>query len=554
MAKKDKKKGASDKPKKEKLWSRVFEDDDFFEDDLDEIDDSDDEDDEDEKTPVKKKKKKTGAADPTVKKKKATAKSGEKKAPVEKIDLFDDDEDEETDAPDLLSDEDATELDELDLESAEGLTWDDGVKIVDEQLIKEGAESLEKKKAKKAEADRQAAAEKAETIRLFEQENADEAEKKTRTTLVKTPNGGTMRVHINATETIRNVENAKKQQREREAQRQHEEFLEKQERKKKRQKSAKQMLANTFFAIALTIAVLTAGYYVFLLNDVTVYGNDTYASDYIVEISGLKLGEHLLFCDLDAAKENIQENPYLQVDDITYGFPNRIAIRITERKEVAGIIGLDYNVIIDKNGYVLSMSGGTDLSGLLQVTGVSMSGFQLGQRLGEGGDFGTATLIEMIDVLGRYGMLSSIKSIDLTTPLAVKMTASNGLTVHVGQPVDLENKMQSLSVLLPRFITQGITDGTLYLSAKGGSVYSPSNAAERALAAANGQVTQDTTTGDGTQAPILDENGNPIVTPVPDGGDGTTPGDGTSGTTNSPIPATPTPSPTPYGGGDDFQG
>ncbi len=550
MAKKDKRKSPADKPKKDKLWSRVFADDDFIDDDLDTIDDSDEEDDEDE-APVKKKKKKTGAAEPTAKKKKAAAAPAEKKkAPAEKIELFDEDDDEIEDAPELLSEEDGTELDEQDLESAERLTWDDGEQIVDEQLIQEGAQSLEKKKAKKAEAERQAAAETAETIRLFEQENADEAEKKARTTLVRTPDGGTMRVHINATETIRNVENAKKQQREREAQRQHEQFLERQERKKKRQKSAKQMLANTFFAIALTIAVLTAGYYVFLLNDITVYGNDTYASDYIVELSGLKLGEHLLFCDLDAAKENIQENPYLQVDDITYGFPNRIAVRITERKEVAGIIGLDYNVIIDKNGYVLSMSGGTDLSNLLQVTGVSMSGFQLGQRLGEGGDFGTATLIEMIDVLSRFNLLTSIKSIDLTTPLAVKMKATNGLTVHVGQPIDLENKMQSLSVLLPRFIAQGISDGTLYLSAKGGSVYSPSNAAERALAAANGQTTTpDTTGGDGTQAPIFDENGNPIVTPTPDGGGETIP---TVSTT--PAPTTPTPSPTPYGGGDDFQG
>ena len=154
----------------------------------------------------------------------------------------------------------------------------------------------------------------------------------------------------------------------------------------------------------------------------------------------------------------------------TYIFPSRIRIAITERKEVAGIIGLDYNVIIDHNGYVLSMGGGTDLTDLLQVTGVSMTGFQLGQRLGESDDFGTATLVSMIGKLEEYQLLDDIAAIDLTTPLAITMTAKNGLRIHVGQPTELDEKMVSLHKLLPQFAN--ISYGTLYLSAKGGTVYS----------------------------------------------------------------------------------
>jgi cell division septal protein FtsQ len=69
----------------------------------------------------------------------------------------------------------------------------------------------------------------------------------------------------------------------------------------------------------------------------------------------------MLLVDLDEAKEKISENPYLQVESVTYIFPSRVRIIVSERKEVAGIIGLDSTVIIDKNGYVLSMTAGTDI-------------------------------------------------------------------------------------------------------------------------------------------------------------------------------------------------
>jgi cell division septal protein FtsQ len=91
----------------------------------------------------------------------------------------------------------------------------------------------------------------------------------------------------------------------------------------------------------MLVAVGIALYYGFLLSDVVVMGNDEFSADYIVELSGLKLGTHMLFVDLDQAEENIAENPYLQVDSVTYIFPSRVRIVVSERKEVAGIVGLD---------------------------------------------------------------------------------------------------------------------------------------------------------------------------------------------------------------------
>ena len=440
----------------------------------------------------------------------------------------------------LFSDDDVEFSDEDDAEDLAKLTWADGEKVVsDTQRLRYNGRNTERTKTK-------APAKGEERIRLFQPQEDDfdddeedpAREHTTRTRIFRTGASTTARIHINETEETIRMAEAQKKARAREAARKHEEYVERELRKKERRAIAAKLFSNLVFVFVILVAVGVAVYYGFLLSDIVVMGNENYTSDYIIERSGLKLGTHMLFVDLDKAEENIAQDPYLQVDSVTYIFPARVRIVVTERKAVAGIVGLDSNVIIDKNGYVLSMTGGTDLSDLIQVTGVTASGFQLGQRLGQDNDFSTATLVLLISELEQYNLSSSIKSIDLTTPLAITMTAQNGLKVHVGQATDLDTKMDVLARLLPQFLSKGITYGTLYLSAKGGTVYSTTSYEDRTPI-----ETTETDNGAG-QLPV-DDNGDGIddVTGLPI----------TSPTTTDAGTTTPLPSTTPSGG-DDFQG
>ena len=457
----------------------------------------------------------------------------------------------------LFSDDDLEFSDDDDAEDLAKLTWADGEKVVsDTQRLRYHAKpgESEKPKTKRKNADSMRLFDRAEDD-FFEDEEQPEPGHTTRTRIFRTGASTTARIHINETEETIRMAEAQKKARAREAARKHEEYVEKQLRKAQSAALAKRLFSNLVFVFAILVAVGVALYYGFLLSDIVVMGNESYTSDYIVERSGLKLGTHMLFVDLDAAEESISQDPYLQVDSVTYIFPARVRIVVTERKAVAGIVGLDSNVIIDKNGFVLSMAGGTDISDLIQVTGVTVSGYQLGQRLGQGNDFSTATLVQIISVLEQYNLSSAIKSIDLTTPLAISMTADNGLKIHVGQATDLDAKMDVLSKLLPLYLNKGVSVGTLYLYAKGTAVYSKTSYLD---------LTPIETTGDSTSLALpVDENGDGIddVTGLP-----ITPqqvdldNDGFDDNTGLPItsPSTSTaptgPTPTPAGGGDDFQG
>ena len=458
----------------------------------------------------------------------------------------------------LFSDDDVEFSDEEDAEYLAKLTWEDGEKVVsDTQRLRYHSNTAksEKPKAKRKNED---------SIRLFDQpeeggyEDGDESERgrTTRTRIFRTGASTTARIHINETEETIRMAEAQKKARAREAARKHEEYIERHIRGKQRTELAKKLFGNLVFVFAILAAVGIALYYGFLLSDIVVMGNESYSADYIVERSGLKLGTHMLFVDLDEAEQNIAQDPYLQVDSVTYIFPARVRIVITERKAVAGIVGLDSNVIIDKNGYVLSMAGGTDISDLIQVTGVTISGYQLGQRLGQGKDFSTATLVQIISVLEQYGLSESIRAIDLTTPLAITMTAENGLKIHVGQATELDAKMVDLAKLLPQFLNKGISVGTLFLSAKGSPVYSKTSYLDLTpIALTEETLNTDQLPVDDNKDGIDDITGKPYVPlPVDDNNDGI---DDITGKpyvppTSSTSPTLP--SPTPVTNGDDFQG
>ena len=244
-------------------------------------------------------------------------------------------------------------------------------------------------------------------------------------------------------------------------------------RKKERKPLDRRKLITGLTVIVAVFGLLLSGYFVFLLDTVAVDGNKTYSTDSIIALSDLKRGEHMLICNLGKAKSNIESNPYLKVVSIRRELPRTIKISVEERKETAAIVGQGYDVIIDKEGYVLSIGAGSDLSNLLRVSGMSQIGFHVNQKLGANSDFQTRALLSMIQQLMEYDLLGDTAELDLSNPLNVCLYTRDGITVTIGQPENLAEKLAWMRDALPSLREGGITSGTLDVSAKGGAIYSP---------------------------------------------------------------------------------
>lgn len=118
-------------------------------------------------------------------------------------------------------------------------------------------------------------------IRLFD-DDTPPARRGSRTRMFRTGSGTAARINMNETETLRSIDEAKRRQREKEAQRQHEAYVQRQKRQRRRKRAMKRMAANIAFVSFIVIAVLAALYFTFLLKDIVVSGNETYSDEYII--------------------------------------------------------------------------------------------------------------------------------------------------------------------------------------------------------------------------------------------------------------------------------
>lgn len=240
-------------------------------------------------------------------------------------------------------------------------------------------------------------------------------------------------------------------------------------RKRKRSKRGWKV----FLAVLCLIGVLVCAYFALLIKEVRVEGVQRFAAEEVAALSGIEPGSHLLLANLNRARANIEQNPYFEVLALKRIFPDAIAIEISERQPMAVICCLDYDVVIDRKGHVLSIHQRGQAQNLLRVDGVFLTGFQVNDQLGNNQDFQIQTLLQILDALERYGLTSAFERLDMSNPLRIYFYAKEGITVLLGQSDGLDEKMQWIVDVLPALLDKQVQGGVLDVSAKGGAIYSP---------------------------------------------------------------------------------
>jgi|GEM_PF-685781 len=274
--------------------------------------------------------------------------------------------------------------------------------------------------------------------------------------------------------SVHRLESLEQQKREREREKERARRLAK---KKSKKPPDKKKIITWASVIVASVAALLLSYFLFLLQTVEVSGNAKYTAESIVSLSRLKPGTHMLLCDTEETRRSIETNPYLKVLSVTKELPRTIRITVAERTEVAAIESQDYDVIIDEEGQVLSIGKGSDLKNLLLVTGMSQLGYEVNEKIGKESDLQTQALLSIIGELRKLDLLKEVAGADLANPLRVTLTTKDGVTVVLGQPDNLADKLAWMRDALPSLRESGVAGGTLDVSAKGGASYSPPGAA-----------------------------------------------------------------------------
>ncbi len=195
-------------------------------------------------------------------------------------------------------------------------------------------------------------------------------------------------------------------------------------------------------AVALVLIVLASP--IIGVRKIEIEGAKYVSADLLIAVEKSLDGKSILTVNTRAAERRLEGDPWVESVRIKSFFPSRLVIEIVERKPVAFYIGVDNRSrVVDPQGRVLAVETGQPTQ-YLQITGV-------GPNLAPGASAGTVYKAAAQLAAGLPDELSErVLNVGVGGPNQLVMTLRTGTLINFGPPVDLQNKLISLLVLLRR--------------------------------------------------------------------------------------------------------
>ena len=194
--------------------------------------------------------------------------------------------------------------------------------------------------------------------------------------------------------------------------------------------------------VALVLIVLASP--IVGVRKIEIEGARYVSADLLIAVEKSLDGKSILTVDTRAAERRLEGDPWVESVRIRSFFPSRLVIEIVERKPVAFYIGVDNRSrVVDSQGRVLAVEIGQPTQ-YLQITGV-------GPNLAPGASAGTVYRAAAQLAAGLPDELQDrVLNVGVGGPNQLIMTLRTGTLINFGPPVDLQNKLISLLVLLRR--------------------------------------------------------------------------------------------------------
>lgn len=194
--------------------------------------------------------------------------------------------------------------------------------------------------------------------------------------------------------------------------------------------------------IAIVLIVLASP--IIGVRNVEIEGARYMSADLLVSVEKSLRGKSLLTVDANAAERRLEGDPWVESVRIRTFFPSRLVIEIVERIPVAWFLGVDNRArIVDPQGRVLAVEIGQPTQ-YLQITGV-------GPNLAPGASAGEIyrAAAQLVTGLPRE-LEERVLNVGTAGPNQLTMTLRSGTLINFGQPVEIQNKLIALLVLLRR--------------------------------------------------------------------------------------------------------
>lgn len=262
------------------------------------------------------------------------------------------------------------------------------------------------------------------------------------------------------TETVIGMTNKNNQNKHQEVQRRMTKKQAKIERKKKKIKRI--IKWTTLFLLIIGGIVFALVSPIFNINEIQVNNNNQIATETIVSLSQLQIGQNVFRFNKDKIEKEIKTNPYIESVNIKRKLPNKIEITIEERNKNYNVEFLNGYAYINNQGYILEIS--EQKLDLPVIQGVSTEAEQIvaGNRLNAEDLEKLETVIQIMNICKSYELEQKVSTIDITNKSDyVIYMEEEKKTIHLGDESNLSNKMLYVPTILKENQEK---EGTIYVN------------------------------------------------------------------------------------------
>jgi len=216
-----------------------------------------------------------------------------------------------------------------------------------------------------------------------------------------------------------------------------------------------------------------AGADVFSIEKITILGNNEFMYNDILRLSGLSAGQNILKLDKELAQSRIQIEPHIEVISISTRFPDEVIITVRERKAIAFTEYLSSCIMFDAEGIALEVRDPDEVHGYIEVRGLNMQGFVLGEELLVDEEYRLDALKRVLAEVKAQGLENDISKISVEDANDVRMISDAGLSIRLGQAVEVDKKLRWMKTDQFNQIEAGGVPGELNLTVHTQAVFIP---------------------------------------------------------------------------------
>lgn len=218
-------------------------------------------------------------------------------------------------------------------------------------------------------------------------------------------------------------------------------------------------------------AAAFVGYKFFRVEKISVFGNEKYTQDEIIQLCGVEYETNIFMVDENEVREKFVSSPVVMFEKLIRKYPNEIQIFIRERKEKAVVAYLDAYLVVDEEIVVMDNVQAADAAEYCKIEGLQVTSFGVGSVLQADDEYKIKAASQLLTAL--EGTSLEIASIDVANTSSVLIRTTGGMTIKLGNLDDLENRLKKAESILEVLKQQGKNSGILDVTASNGGSYTP---------------------------------------------------------------------------------